>query len=134
MKHIFALIFAIYASFHLFVFNNYMHRQAVIVEVSDKLIREGSKHHTIREIVYKRQDGATFKRSASEPEWQAALPGEKARLYLRPFDMKQTPLENLRYFFLPIFVAAATLVYLLWFIFFGWPVKTKDKNIVISNT
>jgi len=128
MKHFICLILAVYASFHLFAFNDYMHRSAVNAEVVDKTIREGSKHTIVREIIYQSQDGYTFKLPASEPTWQAALPGEKTRLYVRPFDYKQTTMQNFRYFSLPIIVAAATVVYLLWFLFFGWPAP-KENNI-----
>lgn len=134
MKHFFALIFAIYATFHLFVFNDYMHRQVVNVEVHDKALREDSKHRPIRDIFYQREDGLVFKRSVGELEWQTAQPGQKARLNLRPFDMKQTALENVRFFILPVIVAAMTIVYLLWFLIcFGWTTKTKETEIGTSS-
>lgn len=134
MKHVICLVLAIYASFHLFAFNDYMHKHQVNAEVVDKEVRKGSKRKIIHEIAYKQDDGNTFKLRVSEPEWQAALPGEKARLYLRPYDVKQTTVENMRYFMLPILVSSVTLVYLLWFLFFGWTAAPKEKKFVQPST
>lgn len=135
MKHVLILLVAIFASAHMFIFNDYMHEKSFRAEIVDKYTSAGSKGRTIREIEYKLENGHVFKLSAGEYAWQSALPGVKVWIQARPHDIEQTAWENFRYFMLPVVVASFTGVYLIFFLIFSTPLTPpKEKKFVQPST
>lgn len=135
MKHVIYLVLAIYATFHMVVFNDYMHDKSYRVEVVDKEMSSGTKGKTNLAIVYKREDGHVFKLSASVSEWQAATPGEKRWVSARPSDVEPTGMETLQHTVLPMAVLMFTIVYLMWFLlFYSWIPAPQEKKFVQPST
>lgn len=130
MKHVIILALAIYATFHMMVFNDYMHDKSYRVEVVSKEMSKGQKGKTNIAIVYKSEDGQIFQLSASVAEWQAATPGEKRWVSARPCDVSPSRMNSLVYTVAPIVVGVFTLVYLMWFLlFFSWTAPQEKKFV-----
>lgn len=128
MKHVIILVLAIYATFHLMVFNDYMHDKSVRVEVVSKEMSNGQKSKVNLHITYKREDGRTFQLPTNIAEWQSAAPGEKRWVSARPIDMEPNPVDTTLYTVAPLIVMMFTVLYLIWFLlFFSWsqPQETK---------
>lgn len=135
MKHVLILLVAIFATVHLFIFNDYMHPVSVRVEVVDKFTGAGSKGRIIREIQYQREDGRQFNMSVGEHAWQNALPGVKMWVQARPRDMEPSIWGDFRYLMLPIVVAVFTGLYLICFLVFSTPLtSTQEKKFVPPST
>lgn len=130
MKHFFALIFAIYASFHLMVFNKYMHYSTVRAEIIENEMAYDANGRVKIQITYKREDGLIFRLPASIAEWQAATPGEKRWVKARPLDMEPSSSGILIYVVTPLIVALLTAMYLIWFLmFFSWSTPKAQRHV-----
>lgn len=134
MKHVIILALAIYATFHLMVFNDYMHDKSVRVEVVSKEMSKGQKGKTNLYLTYKREDGAIFQLSANIAEWQSATPGENRWVSARPIDMEPNYADTTLYTVAPLIVMMFTMLYLIWFLFcFSWP-NPQEKKFVQPST
>lgn len=130
MKHVIILALAIYATFHMMVFNDYMHDKSYRVEVVSKEMSNGQKGKTNIAIVYKREDGHIFQLSASVAQWQAAVPGEKRWISARPIDTEPSGMNTFIYTVVPIVLMMFTLVYMMWFLFFfSWSTPQENKFV-----
>lgn len=116
LKHAAALSVLICLTTWLFISNSYMEYHRVMVEVEDKALRKNAYDQEVPVVIYKNADGSTFEIIATTSYWMAALPGQKRELNLRRFDTHKTVQDEIRYFFVPIFVACITGVYLIMFL------------------
>lgn len=134
MKHVIILVLAIYANFHLIVFNDYMHSKSVRVEVVSKEMSQDQKGKTDLYTTYKREDGRIFQLPTSVAEWQSTTPGEKRWVSARPIDMDPNPLDTTLYTVVPLIVMMFTLLYLIWFLLcFSWS-QPQETKFVPSST
>ncbi|YP_010843963.1 thioredoxin [Salmonella phage KM16] len=78
-------------------FNDYMTYQNYDVEVVDVISGMSSGKHSSLEFiaVYELEDGYRFDRNISAATSTQLKPGQEITLELRPFDVKQTTMENI---------------------------------------
>jgi hypothetical protein len=130
MKHVIILVLAIYATFHLMVFNDYMHYKSVRAEVVTKEMVAGASNKTKLTITYKREDDRIFKLPANAAEWQSAVPGEQRWVSARPIDVQPNLVDTTLHTVAPLIVMMFTLLYLLWFLLcFSWSTPQENKFV-----
>ena len=90
--------------------SDYMHSQPYDVLVTDKMVVAGSKGRGQPYAVYKLDDGYVFDEPVSVATYSQLTVGQRYTMSFRPMDIKQTPIENLLYFFLPCILASVLIV------------------------
>lgn len=90
--------------------NDYMSARDVAVTVMERnIVPKTSKVSEKKELVYKSDDGIIFRQRVSESTYKTSPIGEQYKVYVRPFDMKQTVKENAIFFFGPIFIGTLSM-------------------------
>lgn len=135
MKHFFALVLCICATFYMFVYNDYMHEKSFRAEVVSKDMTKGRKGRTDITITYKREDGHIFTLSADANEWQAVVPGQKRWVSASQNQVEPSGINSLFYTVVPIVVGMFTALYLIFFLFFfSLTPEPQEKKFVQPST
>lgn len=122
------------SSWSTYVWNNnvYMKYQDVPVTFIDKYtVQACGKHHCTARLegLFKTESGYIFDREISGYMYRQMHLGEKLTLNLRQFDIKQTPRDNLYWFFGTLLVYGLTAI--AWFLLLCWfldqYIKRKGK-------
>ena len=121
------------SSWSTYVWNNnvYMKFQDVPVTFIDKYtVQACSKHSCTARLegLFKTESGYVFDREISGYMYRQMHLGEKLTLNLRQFDIKQTPRDNLYWFFGPLLVYGLTIVVWLQLIICFWEQFKKRKG------
>ena len=99
------------------VSNDYMTSRDYTVKMVDKFKEERchkSSCNLYLKGLFRTEDGDFFDLDLTMASYTRLHPGSEAVFELRPFDIKQTPRENLLYFFGPVIVYSLTLSAILW--------------------
>ncbi|MNI40437.1 hypothetical protein D3C73_946610 [compost metagenome] len=135
MKHFFALVLCICATFYMFVYNDYMHEKSFRAEVVSKDMSQGLKGKTNITITYKREDGHIFTLSADANEWQSAVSGQKRWVSASQNQVEPSGIDSLLYTVFPIVLGMFTTLYLIFFLFFvSLTPNTQETKFVPPST